>query len=66
MAWHRPGDKPLFQPMMAKLTDSYMHHLASMGQQHKDKNILLQSNIRNYFFSIAIAAVGSPSDSLEM
>ena len=27
-----PGDKPLSEPMMAKVTDAYMHHSASMGQ----------------------------------
>ena len=30
MAWHRPGDEPLSKPMMARLTDAYMSHLASM------------------------------------
>ena len=24
MAWHRPGDKPLSQPMMAYFVDRYM------------------------------------------
>ena len=27
IAWHRPGDKPLPEPMMAQLTDAYMPHL---------------------------------------
>ena len=31
MAWRRPGDKPLSEPMM-KFTDAYMHHSASMSQ----------------------------------
>ena len=26
MAWHRIGDKPLPEPMMAQLTDAYMWH----------------------------------------
>ena len=32
MAWHRPGDKPLSDPMMIKFTDAYMRHSASMSQ----------------------------------
>ena len=28
MAWRRPGDKPLSDPMMVKFTDAYMHHSA--------------------------------------
>ena len=31
MAWHRPGDKPLSEPIMVGFTDSYMHHSASMS-----------------------------------
>ena len=31
MAWHGPGDKPLTEPMMAYLTDTYMLHSASMS-----------------------------------
>ena len=31
MAWPQPGDKPLSEPMMAQLTDAYMHHSASMS-----------------------------------
>ena len=30
MAWRRPGDKPLSEPMMDSITDAYMHHMASM------------------------------------
>ena len=26
MAWHRIGDKPLPEPMMAQFTDAYMRH----------------------------------------
>ena len=26
MAWHRTGDKPLSEPMLARLTDAYMRH----------------------------------------
>ena len=32
MAWHRPGDKPLSEPMMAYLNDAYMRHSASMNK----------------------------------
>ena len=32
MAWHRPGDKPLSEPMMVNLTDAYMRHSASMSE----------------------------------
>ena len=31
MAWRRPGDKPLSEPMMGLLTDAYMRHSASMS-----------------------------------
>ena len=31
MAWRRPGDKPLSEPMMAKYDDAYMRHSASMS-----------------------------------
>ena len=31
MAWRRPGDKPLSEPMMAQFTDAYMRHSASMS-----------------------------------
>ena len=30
MAWHRTGNKPLFEPMMSQLTDAYMRHPALM------------------------------------
>ena len=30
MAWRRIGDKPLSEPMMDKVSDAYVHHLASM------------------------------------
>ena len=26
MAWHRPGDKPLPEPMLVQSTDEYMRH----------------------------------------
>ena len=32
MAWHRPGDKPLSEPMMAQFTDPCMPHSDSMYQ----------------------------------
>ena len=28
MAWHRTGDKPLSEPMMAKVAGAYMRHSA--------------------------------------
>ena len=31
MAWRRPGDKPLSEPMMARFNDAYMRHSASMS-----------------------------------
>ena len=31
MAWHRTGDKPLSEPIMAYFTDTYMCHSASMS-----------------------------------
>ena len=31
MAWRRPDDKPLSEPMMAQFTDAYMRHLALMS-----------------------------------
>ena len=30
MAWRRPGDKPLSEPMVAQFFDAYMDHAASM------------------------------------
>ena len=32
MAWRRPGDKPLSEPMMGKFGDAYMRLSASMSQ----------------------------------
>ena len=26
MAWRRPGDKPLPEPLLAQFTDAYMQH----------------------------------------
>ena len=34
MAWHRPGDKPLPEPMLSKFIDTYMRHSASMRYNH--------------------------------
>ena len=31
MAWCRPGNKPLSEPIMGSLLDAYMHHSASMS-----------------------------------
>ena len=31
IAWCRPGDKPLFESVVALITDTYMCHLASMS-----------------------------------
>ena len=31
MAWRRSGDKPLSEPMMAWITDTYMRHSATMS-----------------------------------
>ena len=31
MAWRRPGDKPLSEPMMVEFTDAYMRHSVSMS-----------------------------------
>ena len=31
MAWRRPGDKPLSEPMMVDLLDPCMRHLASVS-----------------------------------
>ena len=31
MAWRRPGDKPLSEPMMTLFNDAYMRHSASMS-----------------------------------
>ena len=32
MAWHQPGYKPLFEPVMGKFGDAYMRLSASMSQ----------------------------------
>ena len=34
MAWHRAGDKPLSEPMMAYMTDAYMRHSVSRSYGH--------------------------------
>ena len=31
MAWRRPGDKPLPEPMLTKFTDAYMRHSGEMS-----------------------------------
>ena len=31
IAWRRPGDKQLSEPMLVKFTDAYMRHSASMS-----------------------------------
>ena len=43
MAWHRTGDKPLPEPMLIQLTNTYMRHsrenqyiLGEIGQQPAD------------------------------
>ena len=33
MAWRRPGDKPLSEPVIVSFTDAYMRHSASMLNQ---------------------------------
>ena len=32
MAWRRPCDKPLSEPMIVNFTDVYMRHSALMGE----------------------------------
>ena len=32
MTWRRPGDKPLFEPMMIYFADAYMRQSASKSQ----------------------------------
>ena len=41
MAWCQTGDKLLFDPMAAKITDAYMYmrHSASMNWWHPENNI---------------------------
>ena len=31
MAWRRPGDKPLSEPMLNQYTDAYMQHFGEMS-----------------------------------
>ena len=31
MAWRRPGDKPLSEPIMTQFNDAYIRHSASMS-----------------------------------
>ena len=31
MAWRRPGDKPLPEPMLTQFTDAYMQHKGEMS-----------------------------------
>ena len=42
MAWHRPGDKPLSEPMMVKFTDAYMRHSASASFLFMAEQSLIQ------------------------
>ena len=30
-AWHRPGDKPLYEPMLTHFTDAYMRYQGEMS-----------------------------------
>ena len=39
MAWCRPGDKPLSEPVTAQFTDAYMRHPASMSWQSDDHKL---------------------------
>ena len=51
MAWRRPGDKPLSEPMMVKFINAYMRHSASMRymyQRHYDRRPLLGKCSQNY------------------
>ena len=32
MAWHRPGNQPLYEPIMVYFNDAYMRHSALMNQ----------------------------------
>ena len=47
MAWHRTGNKPLSEPIMASFDDAYMHHLASMSwiNSAQQKFILVVLNL---------------------
>ena len=38
MVWHRTGDKPLSEPMVALFTDIYIHHSASMALRRCGSN----------------------------
>ena len=31
LAWHQAGDKPIYQPVRAYITDTYMHQSASVS-----------------------------------
>ena len=45
MAWRRPGDKPLSEPMMVTFTDAFMRHSAALS---KPLWLLRYTPIKNY------------------
>ena len=41
MTWHRPGDKPLSEPIVVYFIDAYMRHSASMCQVTISKFLIM-------------------------
>ena len=41
MAWRRPGDKPLSEPMMTQFNDAYMRHSSSMSGHNELTTFML-------------------------
>ena len=51
MAWRRPGDKPLFGPMMVYLADAYMRHsaLMSCSVANQFRGIMIYTDMCNHY-----------------
>ena len=49
MAWRRPGDKPLSEPMLTQFTDAYMQHYGDMS--FRDWLVLLQDTTELIHYS---------------
>ena len=50
MAWRRPGDKPLSEPVMTSLQTSYMHRSTPTSKCDFELKLVLMIVILGYFF----------------
>ena len=47
MAWRRPGNNPLCDPMMGPFTDAYIRHLAPMSYPNLCWSTIYQSTLND-------------------